>query len=62
MFTIDINHAKPDQLYPTTVTPDNEFAALNRIQQVEILRILKQDIEDLILKNDLITARKAGYN
>jgi len=44
------------------IAPDKEFMALNREKQVDILRVLKQNIEDLILKNDLITARKAGYN
>lgn len=63
ILTIDSNQEEQGlRITDRFITPDKEFLTLNREQQVNILRILKKDIEDLILKNDLITARQAGLN
>jgi len=63
ILTIETNQGEKDLHIGTRfIAPDKEFLTLHREHQVNILRVLKQDIEDLILKNDLITDRKAGYN
>jgi len=44
------------------LTPDKEFASLPREKQVQVLQIIKNDLDEVIRKNNLITSRQAGLN
>jgi hypothetical protein len=44
------------------ITTDKEFMALPRESQVKILQAIKNDLDAIVHKNNLITARQAGLN
>lgn len=50
------------QIGDRILTRDKEFAALSREKQVQILQLVRKDLEVVISKNNLITSRQAGLN
>lgn len=53
---------KEMKILERVVIPDQQFNSLGRINQLKILELIKNDLEKIVNKNNLIISRQAGLN